>query len=108
MIIDQSKDVDPHLDQRVAPLTVIPLLGLGVIEPEDLGEPAGTWLGACSNPSNIKYQQPKPNHYSGGEESTYRFPHGCISNVRVCRWQHVQHKEKYVHRTVPSYPLMGN
>ena len=44
-----------------------------VPEPEALGGPTGTWPGVGSNSSNIKYQQPKPNHCSGGEESTYKF-----------------------------------
>ena len=53
-IIELSKDVDPHLDQRVAPLTAI-TMDLVVLELEALGGPTGTWRGAGSNPSNIKY-----------------------------------------------------
>jgi hypothetical protein len=41
-IIDQSKDVDPHRDQRVAPLIVI-TINLVVFEPKALGGPTGTW-----------------------------------------------------------------
>ena len=35
------------------------------------------------------------------------FPQGCISIVRVCRWQYVQQIQKYVPRSVPIYPPMG-
>ena len=48
-----------------------------VPEPKALGGPTGTWLGVGSNPSNIKSQQPKPNHFSGGKESTlFKFSAG--------------------------------
>jgi hypothetical protein len=71
-IIELSKDIDPHLDKRVAPLTVI-TMDLDVHEPEALGRPTGTGPGVGSNPCNIKHQQPKPNHYNGRNESTYIF-----------------------------------
>ncbi len=82
MIIEPSKEVDPHLDQRVAPLTTI-TTGLVVLEPEALGGPTGTWPRVSSNPSNIKYQQPKPNHCSGGKESTYIFS-AWVHKQRPC------------------------
>ncbi len=42
-------------------------------EPEALDAPTGSWPRISSNPSNIQYQQPKTNHYSGGDEYTYIF-----------------------------------
>jgi len=97
---------DPHLDQRAAPLTLITMNWV-VSEPEALGGPTVTYAWVCSNPSNIKYQQPKHFVVAGRNLRTY-FSHGCISRFRVCRWRHVQQKEKYVHCTVPSYPPMEN
>ena len=100
-IKELSKDDDPHLDQS-DPLTVINMdprnpeseaLGVSNTEP---------WPEVGSNPSIIKLQHPKPNHCSGGEESTFRFPQGFISSVSVCRWQREQQKEKCVPRTVLS------
>ena len=58
-------------------------MDLVVPEPEALGGPTGTWLGVGSNPSNIKYQQPKPNHFRGGKESTFRFSTG-VHTQRPC------------------------
>ena len=68
-IIELFKDVDPNLDQRAVPLTII-TMDLIVLEPETLGGPTRTSPGVSSNPSNIKYQQPKLNNCSGGKEST--------------------------------------
>ena len=42
-IIDQYKDVDPHRDQRAAPLSRVITMDMFVSEPEDLGGPTGTW-----------------------------------------------------------------
>jgi len=58
-------------------------MDLAVPEPEALGGPTGTWPRVGSNLSNIKYQQPKPYHYSGGEESTFRFSAG-MHKQRPC------------------------
>ncbi len=67
-------------------------MGPVVPEPDALGQPLseGFYPRVSSNPSTIKHHQPK-----------------CISNVRVCQWQRVQQKKKYVLRTVHGYPRMG-
>ena len=58
-------------------------MDLVVREPAYLGGATGTRAGVSSNSSNIKNQQPKPNHYSGGKESTYRFSAG-VHKQRPC------------------------
>ena len=58
-------------------------MGPVVPEPKALGGHTGTWPGVGSNPSNIKYQQPKPNHFSDGKESTFRFSAG-VHKQRTC------------------------
>jgi hypothetical protein len=58
-------------------------MGQVVLEPKALGEPTGIWPRVGSNPSNVKYQHPKPNHFSVGEESTYIFSAG-VYKQRTC------------------------
>ena len=58
-------------------------MDLVVPKPKALGGPTGIRPGVGSNPSNIKYQQPKPNQCSGGEESTYIFSEG-VHTQRPC------------------------
>ncbi len=68
-IIDHYKDDDPHLDQ--SNLVAIITICMVVLESASLGAPEEKWPGVCSNPSTIEHPHPKPNHRSGGEESTY-------------------------------------
>ncbi len=58
-------------------------MGLVVLEPKALGAPEGTWPRIRSNPFIIKNQHFKPNHCSGGKESTYIFSAG-VHKQRKC------------------------
>ena len=76
-------------------------MDLVVPELEGLCGPTGSWHEEGSNPSNIKYQQPKSNHFSGGKESTYRFSAG-MHKQRPC--MPMVARKKNVHRTILGYP----
>ena len=81
-------------------------MDLVVPDPEALGGPTGTWPRVCSNLSNIKYHQPKPNHCSDGKESTYIFSAGVHKQRPCMPMTTCTTGGKDVHRTVPNYPLM--
>jgi hypothetical protein len=72
-----------------------------VPEPEALGGPTGTPPRVGSNPSNIKYKQPIPNHFSGGKESTFRFSAG-VHKQRPCMPVATRTTEGKITYVVPS------
>jgi hypothetical protein len=51
---------------------------------------------------NIKYQQPKPNYFSGGKESTFRFSEG-VHKQRPCMPMAARTTKEKIRTSLSSY-----